>query len=356
LTIQLPGAGPADADPQVDPTSGQAFVFRDKTIFVIDPAAGTVTRAVTVSVPSTVDTPITRSFYDLVNHKLYVALVTYVSTPWVQFTIVSYDADTLTELGHYKTEANFHAVPFLDSLYGTTASRLGRYVSWAWNGSAVWFEEGFSGAIRPQGIVADWGRQLVYEALHGKIRVIKAFPRAMMGEVESAPLAGDGHLAGHDPISDQLYFLVNGQLVVQPTADILTPPAEEPGAETPYCRPSEASIDLSASDSSLQVGQAVTITVTLANGDSSSAKLGQILYRLEVQPAAAFSSQDWGPVESTLTLEPGQSDAVQFVLQAETSGPARLTGSASYEMHAMDYSWGSWSGCHSRKLEISVRN
>ena len=98
----------------------------------------------------------------------------------------------------------------------------------------------------------------------------------------------------------------------------------------------------------------VTVTVNLANGDTSGVRLGQIQYTLGVKPPGIFSSNDWGPVESTLTLEPGQSDVVQFVLRAETPGPATLDGLASYEIHAMDFSWGSWSGCYSWPLEMSV--
>jgi hypothetical protein len=368
-TVTLPKVGPADADPQVDPMTGLAYVFRDKTIYVIDPATAAVTQAVTLSIPISVcgdpgeDAPIVGSFYDLVNHRLYLAFVTYVCTPWVQQTIVAFDAATLAELGRYQTELNCQAVPFSDSLYGTTTSRLGRSVSWAWNGREAWFEEGYDGVVRLQGIVADWGRQLVYEALGGQIRVLKAYPRETIGQVEIALLAGDGmadqwerhgRLAGHDPISDQLYFLVGGQLEVRPTSAILTPPSGQAGDLTPYCRPSEASVNLSASATTLKVGQIVSVTVTLANGDTSGVRLGNIQYLLRVQPLHVFSSDHLEPVVHTLSLEPGQSDTAGFVLRAEIPGRATLTGLTSFEIHAMDYAWGSFSGCDSWPLEIVV--
>jgi hypothetical protein len=127
-------------------------------------------------------------------------------------------------------------------------------------------------------------------------------------------------------------------------------------APTPYCRPAEASVDLSASATRLEVGQAVSVTVTLTNGDASDAKLGLIQYTLEVRPAGVLTSDELGPVEHAITLEPEHSDAVAFVLRASTPGRATLTGSTSYEMHALDYSWGSWSGCGSWPLEIVVKS
>jgi hypothetical protein len=126
------------------------------------------------------------------------------------------------------------------------------------------------------------------------------------------------------------------------------------GAVAPYCRPGEASVELSASARTLQVGQLFTVTLHLVNGDTSGVRLGLIQYTLGVQPPGIFSSSNWGPLESTLTLEPGQSDVARFVLQAETPGSATLDGLASYEMHDVDTFWGSWSGCHSWPLEINV--
>ena len=113
-------------------------------------------------------------------------------------------------------------------------------------------------------------------------------------------------------------------------------------------------MEISASATRLEVGQAVSVTVMLTNGGASDAKLGLIQYALDVYPPGVLSSDDLGPVEHPLTLEPGQSDAAEFVLRAATPGRATLTGSASFEMHALDYAWGSWSGCRSWPLEIIV--
>jgi hypothetical protein len=122
----------------------------------------------------------------------------------------------------------------------------------------------------------------------------------------------------------------------------------------PYCRPSDASVSLSASSTTLKVGQIVSVTATLVYG-ATDAKLGLIQYSLAVQPHGALTSDNLGPVEHRLSLEPGQSDAVQFVLRAAAPGRATLTGSTSFEIHGLDYSSGSWSGCQSGPLEIVVR-
>jgi len=141
-----------------------------------------------------------------------------------------------------------------------------------------------------------------------------------------------------------------------PTLTVSPPPPTpaEGSPPTPFCRPAEASVELSASPTRLEIGQTVSVTVTLANGHGSEAKLGLIRYTLEVRPAGALTSDEPGPVEHPITLEPGRSDEAAFVLRAAAPGRATLTGSASYEMHALDYSWGSWSGCGSRPLEIVV--
>jgi hypothetical protein len=97
----------------------------------------------------------------------------------------------------------------------------------------------------------------------------------------------------------------------------------------------------------------LTVTLTLANGADSGVRLGQVNYSLMAQPNL-FIPDTLGPVQHRLTVEPGQSDEAQFVLGAETTGRVSLTGSTSFEIHALDYSSGSWSGCDSEPLEIVI--
>jgi hypothetical protein len=124
--------------------------------------------------------------------------------------------------------------------------------------------------------------------------------------------------------------------------------------QTPYCRPAEASVSLFASTVALEVGQSVSVTVTLANGDASDVRLGLIQVSLGVEPSGVLVSDNLGPVAHPQTLEPAKSAETDFVLYAVEPGRARLTASTSFEMHALDYSLGSWSGCSSGPLEILV--
>jgi hypothetical protein len=358
-TVALPTVGPASAEPQVDPNTGLAYLFRDTIVYVLDPLAATVTQAFTLSIPSTVcddpgdDAPIARSFYDLVNNQLYLGFITRVCTPWVQQTIVAYDAATMTELGRYSTELGYQAVPYSDSLYGTTAGRLGRNVSWAWNGHDVWFEQGDDGRIL-QGIVADWGRGLVYEALDGQIWVLTPYPREVSARTDAVALNNGGRLVGHDPISDQLYFLSHGRLQNLPTSAVLEPSTQQTDVPPPYCRPSEAVVTLLASSATVKVGQVVSVTVSLDNSETTGVRLGQPQYILDVQPPGILTADSLGPVVHPLTLEPGQWDVVGFQLQAVSPGQATLTAFTDFEIHALDMSSGSWSGCDSWPLEIVV--
>jgi hypothetical protein len=124
--------------------------------------------------------------------------------------------------------------------------------------------------------------------------------------------------------------------------------------QTPYCRPSEASVSLFASTMALEVGQSVSMTVTLANGQTSGVRLGLVQVSLGVQPSDILISDNLGPVAHPLMLEPGETAGTEFVLQAVSPGRATLTASTSFEMHTLDYASGSWSGCYSGPLEILV--
>lgn len=101
-----------------------------------------------------------------------------------------------------------------------------------------------------------------------------------------------------------------------------TPILEETPA--PYCRPGEASIKLSPSAMKLKVGQTLTVTVRLVNGETSEAKLGWLLYRLRMEPNLLAIESDEA-VEHTLTLEPGDWDCAEFVLRAVEPGQVTLS-------------------------------
>jgi ligand-binding sensor domain-containing protein len=125
------------------------------------------------------------------------------------------------------------------------------------------------------------------------------------------------------------------------------------GLPTPYCRPGEAFVDLSVPTTRLEAGQFLTVTVSLLNGDRSKARLGQIRYSLSVHPEMLVLGRP-EPVQHSTSIEPGDCDQAQFVLRGVAPGRLVITASASYEMHALDYSWGSWSGCRSLSVEITI--
>ncbi len=245
--LDLPAAEEYAA-PQVDPESGLIYAFRDSDIHILDPVRLGNSQVIASGIEHSVcdepggPAPIRRSDYDLVNHRLYLTFLTAVCTPWSSVTLVAYDTTaeaTLTEIGRLDADPNYQAVVFLDQVYGMSISRLGPTSFWAWDrGATPWFleTEAYGGAAA--GIVADWGRQLIYESIGGRVRVVDPTTRRALHEVEIPLLAEGGRLAGHDPISDQLYLLTtSGQL--QPLAAerlteqaVIIPPEEETQQET----------------------------------------------------------------------------------------------------------------------------
>ncbi len=116
---------------------------------------------------------------------------------------------------------------------------------------------------------------------------------------------------------------------------------------------SEASMTLHATATTLRVGQTVTVSIALVNGETSNVRLGQPQYMLYAHPDV-FSLGGMEPVERPVTLEPGQSNDIEFVLQATAPGRTMLMGTVGYEMHDLEYSWASWSGCNAEPLEITI--
>jgi ligand-binding sensor domain-containing protein len=130
-------------------------------------------------------------------------------------------------------------------------------------------------------------------------------------------------------------------------------PVTASGVPTPPCRPGEVFVDLSVPTTHLKVGQLLTVALTLGNGNESGVRLGAGRYSLSVGPRILVSG-DLKPVKHQLSIGPGECDQAHFVLRAASPGRLTLAGSATYKMHALDYSWESWSGCQSRALEIAI--
>lgn len=146
----------------------------------------------------------------------------------------------------------------------------------------------------------------------------------------------------------------------------MSPPTGEPQpSETPAsiptptisCETHTASVVLASSAESLQVGDTVTVAVTLNN--SGCTALGLPQYRLYIQsegPESILAPDNPEPMIHYLGVAPEQSDLAEFELQAVADGQAIVTALVSFEVH-LGYPgpayWGSASG---ESLLITVKD
>ena len=112
---------------------------------------------------------------------------------------------------------------------------------------------------------------------------------------------------------------------------------------------------LSATDTTLQVGDTLTVTVSLLN--KGCAKLGLPQYRLYAESHEAHSvlSPDQPePVVHSLAVAPGESDASEFELHAVGPGQATIGATASFEVHLGYPGPAYWTGASASPLVITV--
>jgi DNA/RNA endonuclease YhcR with UshA esterase domain len=124
-----------------------------------------------------------------------------------------------------------------------------------------------------------------------------------------------------------------------------TPTTTVTGTPTATCETHTVSMSLAASSETLRVGDLVTVSVELVN--RGCAMVGLPLYRLSVQPDGPepiFGPGEPEPVEHTLGLDPGESDAAEFTLRAVKAGRASVTARASFEVHLGYPGPAYWSG------------
>lgn len=136
-----------------------------------------------------------------------------------------------------------------------------------------------------------------------------------------------------------------------PQAQVFVPLVRSGGE----CTTHTAVMTLAATATTLQVGQVVTVTVTLAN--QGCASMGMPQYRLAIQPEGTtpiFDPADPQPVTHGVGLGQGNSDTAEFVLQATAPGRATLSGSASFEVHLGYPGPAYWGSAATDPLVISV--
>lgn len=237
--IYLPEYGTPPADPQIDADRGVAYVFRNHNVYTLNLEEKTIAGFRTLYVPLLVcgdlqgPAPITRSFYDGISNTLYISFNTWVCTGFLSDTIHIYDAASWYKWGEYSTPSQYQAVPFAANLYGfSQLTRLSMQVYWARSLTQTWYEENDGGnSVTLAGNVVDWSRGLLYEAIweykpNGEvdklIRISLTSNRQLLTTVNyDHPPIQNARLAGHDPHTDQLYFLDEGTLHVLPTTSIL---------------------------------------------------------------------------------------------------------------------------------------
>jgi hypothetical protein len=137
------------------------------------------------------------------------------------------------------------------------------------------------------------------------------------------------------------------------------PASQEPfppqPSSTQVCATHDASVQLTASKTTLKVGEAVTIRVTLLN--SGCVSLGLPQYRLAVlnsEARAILSPDKPEPVIHSLGVNPGKTDEAVFTLQAASPGKATLSALASFEVHLGYPGPAYWGASSSKELVLQV--
>ena len=123
----------------------------------------------------------------------------------------------------------------------------------------------------------------------------------------------------------------NGARISSPVLLILM---DAPPPPTPSCETHTASVQVQPSVQSVQVGQQVIIRVALSN--QGCAALGRPQYTLRIhapQGQPLFNPPVPESVTHDLVVAPGQSDSVEFVLQAAQVGSGSLQANVSFEVH-----------------------
>jgi hypothetical protein len=163
------------------------------------------------------DSPvIDQTWFDEEARLLYMSLVDYVCTPWISYTIVVYDMNSMSEVARYPELDYTSGAAANGRFYGKSWFRMGRTFEWGWQNGQPWLEqrergEDITGAY--SGFQVDEGRGWLYEMTVNGLQVLDMETMAVL---QTIPAPVIGQLVGFDPVTDNLYFVEeeSGRLVV----------------------------------------------------------------------------------------------------------------------------------------------
>jgi hypothetical protein len=234
--VALPAArtsGPSPA-PLADTTTGLGLAFRDHVVYVFDPENGSVVRTIPFEVKPLTGGPgpveIDAAVLDPARRILYLRFPTVVCTPCIGSTLLSYDLTTGTELAR-QDDGAFQAMTSFDGyLYAMSYQRMPPMdIGWVWLSGRPWRRtEGWMPGVAA--FVVDPGRMRLYQTVHDDLYV---FDMPDMTLRMSIARPEEGLLAGYDPVTDQLYFLADGELRRWSPAALESMTPEPPPVETP---------------------------------------------------------------------------------------------------------------------------
>ncbi len=226
--------------PQSDEETGLVYAFREATVFVIDPARQTVIRSAPLAIAQTIcdapagDAPVADTAFNNMAGHLYLTFITARCVPWATATIVVLNAADLAEIGRFEVDPIHQFTAYGDSLFGRSINRLGPTLFWTWDAQQPGLEQSseYQGALG--GMFLDSERKLIYEAYGETIRILD--PRALAdGRPVTVPLLSETRLAGHDPVSDLLYFVSpTGRLYLWPAGQLTAGQSSPVAAESPF--------------------------------------------------------------------------------------------------------------------------
>ena len=216
--------------PQADPVAGQVLAFRDHSVHVIDPNRGAVVTTILFDVPKADDCrtlteplPIEWAVYDGTRRLLYLNFVTYVCTPWIGETLVSFEMNVHVQITLQGVPSG-PVTAFNGYLYGSGWYRMGMGYRWTWWGGQPWFvSEGWNYSGR---LFVDAPRSRLYE--FGGDYGFRAFDLETMDllfVLSNPPVCAP---TGYDPATGQFYCVQDGQVTTWAGDAILAPTPEAP--------------------------------------------------------------------------------------------------------------------------------